>query len=76
MRSHSRGVPALLALATLLPAVTGAAGPPKRKPLDAKQREAVLGLIKAVDSAQEADASFDDALDWAAHVMKAGDQSA
>ena len=76
MRSHSRAVPVLLALVTVLPAIAGAAGPPKRKPLDAKQREAVLALIKAVDTAQETDTSFDDALEWAGHVLKAGDQSA
>jgi hypothetical protein len=78
MRSHSRAALVLLALATLWPAVVagGAPGPPKRKPLDPKQREAVLSLIKAVDTAQEADASFDEALAWDAHVLKSGAQSA
>src|SRR6185503_18696442 len=76
MSSHSRAVPVLLAFAMLLPAATGAAGPPKRKPLDARQREAVLSLIKAVDAAQESDISFDEALAWDGHVLKAGDHSA
>ena len=77
MRSHSRAGHVLLALVVVWPALAVAAdGPPKRKPLDAKQREAVLSLIKAVDTAQESDASFDEALAWDGHVMKGGEQSA
>src|SRR6476660_6542037 len=77
MRSHSRAGLVLLALVVVWPAVAAAAdGPPKRKALDAKQREAVLSLIKAVDTAQQSDASFDEALAWDGHVMKAGEQSA
>jgi hypothetical protein len=76
MRSHSRAVLFVLALVTLSAVVAGAAGPPKRKPLDAKQREAVLSLIKAVDAAQEADAAFDEALAWDGHVLKAGEHAA
>jgi hypothetical protein len=76
MRSHSRAGLLVLTMVTLWPAPAGAAGPPRRKPLDAKQREAVLAVIKAVDSAQEADSSFDDALAWDGHVLKAGGESA
>ena len=77
MRCHSRVglfVLALLAFSPIHPA--GAAGPPPRKPLDARQREAVLLLINAVDAAQEADAASDEALTWDGHVLKSGDQTA
>ena len=54
----------------------GAAGPPARTPLDSRQREAVLSLIKAVDTAQVADAAFNDGLAWDSHVLKSGNQTA
>jgi hypothetical protein len=67
----------LLMLAAIQPAAAaGADAPPKRKPLDTRQREAVLALIKAVDAAQAADGSFDESVAWEGHVLKAGDQSA
>ena len=55
---------------------TRAAGPPARKPLDSRQREAVLSLIKAVDAAQEADAPSHEALAWDGHILKSGKQLA
>jgi hypothetical protein len=74
MRSHSRVVVLLfVALSVATPA--GAEDPPRRKPLDAKQREAVFALIKAVDLAQEVDAPSDSALAWDAHFLKSGDQT-
>jgi hypothetical protein len=77
MRCHSRVGLFLLALVTWWPIHSaGAAGPPSRKPLDARQREAVLLLIKAVDAAQEADAASDEALSWDGHILKSGDQTA
>jgi len=77
MRCHSRTGLFVLALAAFSPIhPAGAAGPPPRKPLDARQREAVLLLIKAVDAAQEADAASDEALTWDGHVLKSGDQTA
>jgi hypothetical protein len=78
MRSHWRSRLVLLAVVLMLSATAGAgaAGPPKRKPLDAKQREAVLALIKAVDTVQETDWPFDESLIWDGHVLKAGDRTA
>jgi hypothetical protein len=77
MRHLSRVGLFLLAF-TVLSSVhpSGAAGPPARKPLDSRQREAVLSLIKAVDTAQEADAASNEALAWDGHVLKSGDQTA
>jgi len=65
---------AFAALSSVQP--IGAGGPPARKPLDSRQREAVLSLIKAVDAAQEADAPSHEALAWDGHVLKSGDQTA
>jgi hypothetical protein len=53
-----------------------AAAPPRRRPLDAKEREAVLTLLKAVDLAQETDVLSDAALAWDSHVLKSGDRTA
>jgi hypothetical protein len=51
MRGHSRVGLFVLALVAFSPTPPAdAAGPPPRKPLDARQREAVLLLIKAVDA--------------------------
>jgi hypothetical protein len=77
MRHRSRVGLVLLAFAALSsrPAA-GAAGPPARKPLDAKQLDAVLSLIKAVDQVQETDAASHEALAWDGHVLKSGDQTA
>ena len=77
MRCHWRVGLFLLALGAFSPIhPAGAGGPPPRKPLDARQREAVLLLIKAVDAAQEADAASDEALAWDGHILKSGDQTA
>jgi len=56
--------------------VTVTAAPPRRKPLDPKEREAVLTLMKAVDVAQETDVTSEAALAWEHHVLKSGDQTA
>ena len=77
MRHPSRVGLFLLAFVALSSAhPTGAAGPPARKPLDSRQRDAVLALVKAVDAAQEADAASHEALAWDAHVLKSGEQTA
>jgi len=54
----------------------GAAGPPKRKPLGPKEREAILVLVKAVDRAQETDVLADAGIAWAHHIIKAGNETA
>jgi hypothetical protein len=61
-------------LATLRDA--DAAGPPKRKPLGPKERQAVLALVKAVDHAQETDVLADAGVTWANHILKAGNETA
>jgi hypothetical protein len=77
MRCESRVGLFLLAFVALSAArPAGAAGPPARKLLDARQREAVLRLIKAVDTAQETDVASDEALAWDGHILKSGDQTA
>ena len=76
---HSRPLVGLLALvlATLSSGdPLSAAGPPIRRSLDSKEREAVLSLLKAVDLAQEVDAASDAALTWANHAFKSADQTA
>src|SRR6266540_3652163 len=75
----SRTIGALVCLALLAgaPARSAvAADPPKRKPLAPEERTAILGLIKAVDLAQETDATADDGLAWAGHILKSGNQTA
>jgi hypothetical protein len=77
MRYRARVGFSLLALTVLWSVhLAGAGGPPARKLLDSKQREAVLSLIKAVDAAQEADAASHEGLAWDGHVLKSGDQTA
>jgi hypothetical protein len=77
MRSSSRPCLLALQLAMLVAVRTSdAAGPAKRKPLDTKQREAVLALLKAVDLAQDTDVLADAGLAWDNHVLKSGDQTA
>ena len=71
---RSRGLVGVFVVAAAL-ALAGrvdAAGPPKRKPLGANEREAVLALVKAVDLAQASDAASDPALAWDFHVFKSG----
>src|SRR5438045_2234121 len=53
-----------------------AAAPARRRPLDPRQREAVLVLLKAVDLAQQTDVLADAALAWDNQVLKSGDQTA
>ncbi len=53
-----------------------AAAPAARRPLDPRQREAVLVLLKAIDLAQETDVLADAALAWDHQVLKSGDQTA
>jgi hypothetical protein len=69
-----RLVLAFATLATVRP--VDSAAPPGRRPLDAKEREAVLSLIKAVDLAQAVDARSEPGLAWDSHVFKSGDQTA
>jgi len=70
MRSRSRACLLALPLAMLVAARSGAAaGPPKRRPLDAKQREAVLALLKAVDLAQDVGVLADAGLAWENPVL-------
>src|SRR5712691_8287948 len=52
------------------------AAPPARRSLDARDREAVLSLIKAVDLAQTVDGTFEAGLSWDSHVLKSGDHTA
>jgi hypothetical protein len=77
MRSRSIGALvclALLASPQLRPAA--AADPPKRKPLSQEERTAVLGLIKAVDLAQQTDVTSGDQIGWDSHVFKSTAQTA
>jgi hypothetical protein len=58
-----------------LAAIVEAAGPPTRKPLGPKEREALLALLKAVDRAQATEV-VDEGVGWSNHVLKGGRQSA
>src|SRR3954469_19069783 len=71
MRSRIRAVVIVAFVASLASSGADAAGP-TRKPLGTNEREAVLALVKAVDLAQETDATGDPALGWAHHVLKSG----
>src|SRR4051794_30656561 len=76
MRGYSRSglfVVASLLLSVALPAT---AGPTRRQPIDPRDRDAVLALIKAVDLAQAADTASTDALAWDSHILKAGEHAA
>jgi hypothetical protein len=76
---HSRPLVVLLALIVVSLAIAGdagAAGPPKRRPLGAKERQAILALVKAVDRAQDTNVLADDGVGWANHVLKAGNETA
>jgi hypothetical protein len=64
----------LVALISLA-AIVEAAGPPTRKPLGPKEREALLALLKAVDRAQATEV-VDEGVGWSNHVLKGGRQSA
>ncbi len=75
----SRTIGALVCLALLagVPVRSAlAANPPKRKPLAPEERTAILGLIKAVDLAQETDTTPDNSLGWNSHTLKSGNQTA
>jgi hypothetical protein len=71
---------AAVVIASLLAAVVAiaadAAGPPARKPLGPKEREAILALLKAVDHAQDADVLAEEGVAWTHHILKGGKQSA
>jgi hypothetical protein len=76
---RSRPLVVLLALIVVPLAIardTDAAGPPKRRLLGPKEREAILALMKAVDRAQETDVVAEAGLGWSNHILKAGDQTA
>ena len=77
MRSSARAC--LLALPLALLATmrsVDTAAPPARRSLDARDREAVLSLIKAVDLAQAVDGTSEAGLSWDSHVLKSGDHTA
>ena len=76
---RSRCLVGVLVLAALMSARVDpaqAAEPRRRKPLDPREREAVLALLKAVDLAQDVDAASDATVEWDSHILKAGDQTA
>src|SRR5712692_8113725 len=76
---RSRPLVVLLALTVVSLAIAraaDAAGPPKRRLLGPKEREAILALVKAVDRAQETNVLADTGLAWANHILKAGNQTA
>lgn len=76
---HRRSRVGLLALAFATLAFArpvGTAGPPTRRSLDSRERDAVLSLLTAVDLAQDVDAKSDAGLAWDSHVLKAGDEVA
>ncbi len=60
-----------------LVAASATAGPPTRRPpIDPRDRDAILALMKAVDLVQAADSPSSDALAWDHHVLKANDHAA
>src|SRR5258708_3995871 len=65
---------AIAGVALVASAITiHAADPPRRKPLDPKQRAAVLAMVKAVELAQATDVVDEGAVEWDSHVFKSGD---
>lgn len=74
---HSRPLVAILLLAgAAWTASLRADDPPRRKPIDATQRAALVALLNAVDVAQRGDASADASLAWDSHILKSRDQLA
>jgi hypothetical protein len=69
-----------LTLLTTVPAWTPsfrAADAPKRKPLDANQRAALVALLNAVDAAQQREAEdAQPSVAWDSHIIKSRDQTA
>lgn len=78
MRSRRLVLGGVLAVVALVSVGTlHAAGPLTRKPLDQVERAALLALLRAVDVAQETDAtSGEAALQWDSHVLKSVNQTA
>ncbi|PYR21963.1 MAG: hypothetical protein DMF94_06315 [Acidobacteria bacterium] len=77
MRSSARACLLALPLAMLATMRSvDTAAPPARRSLDARDREAVLSLIKAVDLAQAVDGTSEAGLSWDSHVLKSGDHTA
>jgi hypothetical protein len=74
MRHRLAGL--LLLVLTLAGAAPAADAPPRRRPLGANEREAVLALLKAVDLAQQTDVVSDAGIAWASHVLKSPDNLA
>ena len=72
MRHRVAGV--VLVVLTFASAMVNGDAPPRRRPLAAKEREAVLALLKAVDLAQQADAAEDAGLAWSNHFLKAANE--
>jgi hypothetical protein len=69
---RKRACVGVLVLAAAAVALPRAAAPPRRKPLGANEREAVLALVKAVDLAQATESASDPGLGWEHHVLKSG----
>jgi hypothetical protein len=76
MHSCSRLTPFVATLVALSLLAMPAAAADKRPPVDPRDRDAILALIKAVDLAQVNDAPSADVLEWDHHVLKAGDHAA
>jgi hypothetical protein len=74
--SMRKQIVALVLVTCALVCGAEAAGPPKRKPLGVKEREAILALFKAVDLAQETNVVSEAAISWDNHVLKAREQTA
>ena len=72
-----RFVAIAIVLAWSIPSTpSGAAEPPRRKPLDPGQHAALIALMNAVDAAQQRDAEADPSFTWDNHILKARDQTA
>jgi hypothetical protein len=74
--AHAYGPSRRVVTVSLLGELAAAGPAAKRPPIDPRDREAILALIKAVDLAQAADEPSSDALSWDSHILKAGDHAA
>src|SRR3954449_12030493 len=76
MRAYSRPGLFVVGALLLLVRVPVTSGSTRHQPIDPRDRDAVLALIKAVDLAQAADAASADVLAWDCHILKAGEHAA
>src|SRR4051812_27209292 len=72
MRHRLAGV--VFVVLTLASATLHGDNPPRRRPLAANEREAVVALLKAVDLAQQTDVAADAGLAWSNHFLKAANE--